>query len=237
MPRQFAALMWFGVDDSSTTVRFPIYGSATAVPDAFYGKDSQDGVTAPMLKFTTDHAFYVFNLVANWAYSRWDLIYPDVLAAINAKEKQYQAEIKEVDQKVTELVEQVSMDAAIEYATSYSVKTGNQLVKDWFDFFGQLFVKYRDGFIITSVPEDRSCGCDSQEQGYPQGWYDHIARDTKGHYLLNPNNQQNEQLAKTLSQPNLSEEDKAGFTPIPKSEVLKNKNTKRKQQIQRAQQK
>ena len=31
MPRQLAGLLWFGVDDSSTTVRFPIYGSATKV--------------------------------------------------------------------------------------------------------------------------------------------------------------------------------------------------------------
>jgi dipeptidase len=38
MPREFAALLWFGVDDSSTTVRFPIYGSATRVPENFAGK-------------------------------------------------------------------------------------------------------------------------------------------------------------------------------------------------------
>jgi dipeptidase len=38
MPREFAALLWFGVDDAGTTVRFPIYGSATRIPEAFAGK-------------------------------------------------------------------------------------------------------------------------------------------------------------------------------------------------------
>ena len=42
------------------------------------GKGPQDGVTPPMMEFSLDSAFYVFNLVANWAYSRWDAIYPDV---------------------------------------------------------------------------------------------------------------------------------------------------------------
>jgi hypothetical protein len=28
------------------------------------------------MQFSLDSAFYVFNLVANWAYSRWDAIYP-----------------------------------------------------------------------------------------------------------------------------------------------------------------
>jgi dipeptidase len=37
VPREFAALNWFGVDDSSTSVRFPIYGSATRVPTSFAG--------------------------------------------------------------------------------------------------------------------------------------------------------------------------------------------------------
>ena len=32
VPRQMAALLWFGIDDSSTSVHFPIYGSSTRVP-------------------------------------------------------------------------------------------------------------------------------------------------------------------------------------------------------------
>lgn len=37
MPRQFSGIIWFGVDDSGTTVRFPVFGSATKIPEAFAG--------------------------------------------------------------------------------------------------------------------------------------------------------------------------------------------------------
>ncbi len=41
----------------------------------------------------------MFNLVANYAYSRWDLIYTDVHAAIISKEKQYFQLVAETDAK------------------------------------------------------------------------------------------------------------------------------------------
>lgn len=78
VPAPMAAILWFGIDDSSTSVHFPIYGSATRIPAGWAGKGPQDGVTPPLMTFSLDSAFYVFNLVANWAYSRWDAIYPDV---------------------------------------------------------------------------------------------------------------------------------------------------------------
>lgn len=37
LPAPISGLLWFGVDDSSTTVHFPIYGSAVQVPTAFAG--------------------------------------------------------------------------------------------------------------------------------------------------------------------------------------------------------
>ena len=74
MPPELSGLLWFGVDDSATTVRFPIYGSASRVPLAFAGKGAQDGVTPPLMEFNDERAFDIFNLVSNWAYSRWDLM-------------------------------------------------------------------------------------------------------------------------------------------------------------------
>ena len=71
MPAPLASVLWFGVDDSSTTVRFPIHGGATRVPSAFAGAGTQDGFTAPLLTFNWQSAFTVFNVVANFAYNRW----------------------------------------------------------------------------------------------------------------------------------------------------------------------
>jgi hypothetical protein len=89
VPKEMAALLWFGIDDSSTSVHFPVYGSVTRVSKGWAGPGPQDGVTPPLMTFSLDSAFYVFNLVANWAYSRWSVIYPDVYSRIIATEAAY----------------------------------------------------------------------------------------------------------------------------------------------------
>ncbi|CAE7830076.1 unnamed protein product, partial [Symbiodinium microadriaticum] len=187
VPRQMAAVLWFGIDDSSTSVHFPLYGSATRIPQGWAGKGPQDGVTPPMMDFSLDSAFYVFNLVANWAYSRWDAIYPDVHQAILDKEQAYFALVKEADATALEIfhsnMENAAADA-VEYLTSFSVEIGEALLKDWFTFFGQLFVKYRDGFVTVAAPEVPVCGCSTTSAPYQDQWYNRIAADTGDIYIV-----------------------------------------------------
>jgi dipeptidase len=183
MPAPFAALLWFGVDDAGTTVRFPVYGGNTMVPPAFAGKGKQDGVTPPMMEFSLDSAFYVFNLVANFAYPRWNHVYPDLVAKIEEIEGSFLQQVLEVDTKVLELIDlnNGDMTDAIEFTTQFSVNAGQQLVQSWTAFFGQLFVRYRDGYVITANSNSRS-GCSITNAGYSQDWYDRIAAESKDHY-------------------------------------------------------
>lgn len=186
VPSPLAGLLWFGVDDSSTTVHFPIYGSATKVPEFFAGKGPQDGVVPPMMNFSFDSAFYVFNLVANWAYVRWDLIYPEVYGEILRRESSFRTEVEEVDATATSYYQEKGAAAAVTYVTEFSVKAGNSLVAEWLQYFGQLFVKYRDGYVVTPNAASEACGCNAASQSYPQVWFDRIVRDTKDHYYQPP---------------------------------------------------
>lgn len=36
-PRQMSSVLWYGMDDSSTSVHYPIYGSATRVSKGWAG--------------------------------------------------------------------------------------------------------------------------------------------------------------------------------------------------------
>ena len=58
MPRELAALIWFAVDDSSTSPRVPVYASSTTVAEPYAGKGTQDGVPGPMLKLDMKKAFW-----------------------------------------------------------------------------------------------------------------------------------------------------------------------------------
>ena len=83
------------------------------------------------MTFSLDSAFYVFNLVANYAYSRWDAIYPDVHAAIVQREANYKEMVVVADETATAMFAAGKTDAAVEYLTSFSVDIGDALLKDW----------------------------------------------------------------------------------------------------------
>lgn len=67
--------------------------------------------------------------------------------------------------------------------TDFSTSIGDALLTEWVAFFGELFVKFRDGFVTTANPKVPVCGCDTGNVAYPATWYDKIAADTGDRYL------------------------------------------------------
>ena len=67
---------------------------------------------------------------------------------------------------------------AVEFLTSFSNDIGKNLLTDWFNFFGQMFVKYRDGYITTAAPAVPICGCETNSVAYDEEWYDRIINET-----------------------------------------------------------
>ena len=83
------------------------------------------------MTFSLDSAFYVFNLVANWAYSRWDAIYPDVLAEILQKESNYRKMVAQTDAAALSLLQKADRSnegVVVEMLTSFSEEIGVQLL-------------------------------------------------------------------------------------------------------------
>ena len=72
LPDPIGGVLWFGVDDTYTTVYAPMYCGIRAVPKPY-------GVgVADMHHFSWDSPFWVFNLVANFAYSRYSDMIVDI---------------------------------------------------------------------------------------------------------------------------------------------------------------
>ena len=65
MPTPISSILWFAVDDSSTSPRYPVYGCSTSVSPAYGGYGTQDGVVSPLLSFDLTKAFWVQNMVSN----------------------------------------------------------------------------------------------------------------------------------------------------------------------------
>ncbi|MDP3915181.1 MAG: C69 family dipeptidase [Bacteroidota bacterium] len=140
LPDPVGGIFWFGVDDADGCVYAPVYCGITKIPESFaIGNGS-------MVSWSETSAHWTFNQVNNWAYSRYNLIHPEIETYQAQLENQFASEIQVVDKQASELYKQ-NPSAATGYLTGYSVFSGNKLVSDWKVFYQYLFMKYMDGNV------------------------------------------------------------------------------------------
>lgn len=144
LPNEVGGILWFGVDDAASTVYFPMYTASTRVPYAYAVGNGN------MMQFTDKAAFWVFNQVTNFAYTRYNAIHPEIRTKQKELENRYKVYTQMTDAAAMSLIEQ-NPEMAINYLTDFSCNTGNQLVETWRDFYGYLFTRFMDGNIKTPV--------------------------------------------------------------------------------------
>jgi dipeptidase len=168
-------ILWFGLDDTYSTVFMPMYCGITKVPETMaegYGS---------MMEFNDNSAFWVFNQVANFAYTRYSDIIPEVRTLQKELETKFITETKDIDKKAEELYKS-SPKKATEFLTAYSVKTGNETVARWKKFYGYLFCKFMDGNIKTTGINKVSPKV--KQPGYGDPWYWMIIKETRNKFRI-----------------------------------------------------
>lgn len=145
LPDAVGGILWFGVDDAASTVYFPMYSCSTAVPHAYaVGNGS-------LMQFTAEAAFWIFNQVSNFAYTRYDAIHPEIRRKQKELETQYARLVEMTDAGAAGMYDR-DRRLAVEFLTDFSCSAGDRLAADWRDFYGYLFCRYMDGNIKTAVP-------------------------------------------------------------------------------------
>ncbi|MEZ5146714.1 MAG: C69 family dipeptidase [Bacteroidales bacterium] len=180
LPDPVGGIFWFGVDDAASTVFTPMYCGITNVPESYaVGNGS-------MMEFSFDAAFWVYNMVSNYAYTRYNVIHPEIRAEQTKLEWQFINDTKEIDKKAADLFTN-DKEAAIKMLTYYSVKTGDETTRHWLKFYTYLFTKYMDGNIkeARDVPEGYKYVTPSLDQpGYSPEWYRKIVEETGDHFKV-----------------------------------------------------
>ncbi len=174
LPDPIGGIFWFAVDDTYTNVYSPMYCGMNRVPESFAVGNGN------MLHYSPTSAFWTFNWVTNWVYSRWNVMLPDLQKVQRELEKRYVAMTPAVDKAAAELY-QLDPAMAIEYITNYSVSTGNYTVKRWKELGEYLLVKYIDGNIKKEKDgrfETNEWGIPASpsQPGYPEWWLKEIVR-------------------------------------------------------------
>ena len=174
LPREIGAVNWFGVDDASSCVYIPMYASMTKVPETYKVGNGD------MTTYSETSAFWTFNLVTNWAYTRYNLIHPEVAAKQKGYEEKFVNEQAKIDAEAQKLYKD-SPAKAVEYLTNYSVTEADKITKEWKTFFFELFVKYSDGNVKTKAePKEgyKYVAPKLEQPGYGEDWYKKIVKET-----------------------------------------------------------
>jgi dipeptidase len=174
LPDPVGGINWFGVDDTFYTVYSPMYCGITKVPESLAVGNGD------MMTFSDKSAFWIFNQVSNFAYTRTRLINGDILKKQAELEESYAKEIINTDKTAADIYKK-SPAEAVKYLTDYSVKSGNNTFRQWKDLYAALFVKFVDGNVKekVTVPENYKYHVPKLTQpGYSEDWYRIIVKNT-----------------------------------------------------------
>ena len=168
LPNPIGGILWFGVDDTYCTVYVPMYCGINRVPKSYgLGSGSFD-------EFSWDSAFWVFNFVSNYTYSRYSDMIKELQIVQRELEGQFLAQIPQIDRAAMAFYK-VSPQQARDYLTEYSVRSGDETVARWKKLGEFLIYKFLDGNL-------------RDEHGrvlhplYPKAWYRTIVDNTGDRY-------------------------------------------------------
>jgi dipeptidase len=175
LPDPIGGILWFGMDDTYSTVYTPMYCGMLDVPQSYaHGNGS-------MVDFTWNSAFWVFNFVSNWAYLRYSDVIQDIRKLQAELESKFIAYTPAIDQAAKVLYETDPM-LAREFLTDYSQYQGDQTTKVWREFSEYLINKYIDGNIKKEENgrfklNPYGYPANPDQPRYPDDWYRRIVKE------------------------------------------------------------
>ncbi|MCL2028597.1 MAG: C69 family dipeptidase [Bacteroidales bacterium] len=138
LPNPIGGILWWGVDDTYTTVWAPMYCGMTEVPEVF-----KEG-NGTIIEYSPTSAFWLFNLVANFAYSR----YSDMIVDIQKVQRDLESDfMKKVAENDAAWKDETDHEKLVSEATRFSLMQGQRTFNEWKKLQEYLLVKYTDGNI------------------------------------------------------------------------------------------
>ncbi|MBO7566918.1 MAG: C69 family dipeptidase, partial [Bacteroidales bacterium] len=175
-PDHVGGIIWFATDDAANTVFAPFYCSITRVPEEYAEGNGS------LTRWSDNSSFWVNNMISNFAYTRYNLIHPEIERVQQAQEKDFVAQTVKIDAAAQKYSDKKS---AVDYLTKTCCDLGSDLVKQRKTLFQNLFMKYMDG-NVKKTDDDFRFKTDADtpdipaltQPGYGKEWQDDVARKT-----------------------------------------------------------
>lgn len=194
-PDVIGGILWFGTDDAATSYVTPIYSNTEKVPECFRQGNGN------LLSYSATSSFWINNRISNACYRMYNIMAPYVRERIDKFENEQMEKVRQNDVKALELFKKsmdsaekagkkkslaydVMTDTGASFAavkrllTSYSVKTAQDIFKQWQELEVTLTVKFIDGNVKAQNADgsfkhtDFSAGIPDEltQPGYTDTW-------------------------------------------------------------------
>ena len=173
LPSKVGGILWFGVDDTYSTCYCPMYCGITKIPECF-----REG-NGDMLTYSETAAFWLFNRVTNFVYSRYSDMIVDLQKVQNELEEGFIKEVTRFDDRAKRTDKD---DALIEQLNDFSNRQAKRMMREWSKLDHYLLVKYIDG----NIKKEKDGKFERTETGnpafpmqpnYPDWYYKMIVED------------------------------------------------------------
>jgi dipeptidase len=172
LPDKVGGIIWFGVDDTYSTVYVPMYCGITEIPFCFRQGNGD------MLTYSETSAFWLFNRVSNFVYSRYSDMIVDLQKVQDKLENTYIRDLQKFDERA----KNSEGEALTRQLNDFSNRQAAKMMKEWNDLDKYLLVKYMDG----NIKKEKDGRFERTETGnaafpsqpaYREAWYRMIVRD------------------------------------------------------------
>ncbi len=173
LPNKVGGILWFGVDDTYSTVYCPMYCGITEIPECF-----REG-NGDMLTYSPTAAFWLFNRVTNAVYGRYDSMIVDLQKVQSSLENSFVQNVARNDAAVKDIKDDNELVGKL---NQFSNAQARNMMNAWNKLDQFLLVKYIDG----NIKYEKNGKFETTETGqakfprqpkYPDWFYKNIVED------------------------------------------------------------
>ena len=171
LPDCIGGMVWFGVDDTYSTVYMPIYCSMQKIPEPLIQGNGN------LFTYSETSAFWTFNFVSNWAYTRYSDMIVDIQKVQKELEGKFIAFQPAIEKTALDIYNTGNVNTCIEFINDYSTNQVSTTENRWKKLGHDLLVKYIDG----NVKDDKG---NVTHPPYPKWWYKQIINQSNEHFKI-----------------------------------------------------
>lgn len=182
LPDGVGGVLWFGTDDTNTSVYMPFYCGMTEIPAQIAPGDINN--------FSMDSNFWMNTWVANQAYNRYDLMIDDIRKVQNGLEDSFRNSRPSVENTLVGYLQNGDNDSYRKAVNAEGAAIAKQATDEYRELAKYLLVRFMDGNMKKVDDKgnfkynEYGLPASPSFPGYDKKYYENIVKETGDHFLV-----------------------------------------------------